>query len=160
MEGEIMKKYFFVLFVCSLLVAGEAAPKSASFWDKMPQADLLGKKIEYNKKVYLIDVWATWCPPCRYTIPELVSLQSAYADKKFTVIGISVDNDVNTVSKYMYSAQINYPLVMDNDLLKNFPPVRGIPTLFLMNKDGKIVKTFVGYTPAKTLASAVEKELK
>jgi thiol-disulfide isomerase/thioredoxin len=127
---------------------------------KMPTSNIYGKPIVYDKQVYLLDVWATWCPPCKMTIPELVALQEEFASKNFTVIGLSVDDSAKTVLDYLKKNPVNYSVAMATpETLKALPPVRGIPTLFVVDK-GVIVKTIVGYTPKETLAEEIRKRIK
>jgi thiol-disulfide isomerase/thioredoxin len=150
-----MRKVFIVLCV---LVGLSVAVDKAPWFSVFPQKDLAGNKIVYDKQAYLIDVWATWCPPCRMTVPVLISIQDELPTKNFTVIGLSVDTDSDkTVLDFIQAEKVNYPVAKANETLKYFPPVRGIPTMFVLDKNGKIKKMFVGYTEKKTLLDAVKK---
>jgi thiol-disulfide isomerase/thioredoxin len=146
------------LLVIALLVASVFAAEKAPWHSVFPQQDLSGNKIVYDKKAYLVDVWATWCPPCRQTIPELIALQQEVSQNAF-VLGLSVDQESpEYVAKFIKQEKVNYPVAMaDNKVMKYFPAVRGIPTMFVLDKNGKIVKTFVGYADKKALAAAIKK---
>jgi thiol-disulfide isomerase/thioredoxin len=93
----------------------------------------------------LIDFWATWCPPCRKGIPDLVELQNQYQGE-FVVIGISLDREtVNDVVPFVKDYKINYPVVYGNEDVSNkFGGIRAIPTSFMIDKDGNIVDKHVG----------------
>ena len=148
-----------LLFVLTLGVtmgAGKAA-LGPQFFTALPQKDFKGNVIHYDKKIYLVDIWASWCPPCRMTIPELNKLQAMYADKPFTVIGLSIDNNPEAVDSFSQVQKFSYPVAwIDKKVLSKFPPVRGIPTMFLLNQKGDILKVFVGYTPAEELKKAID----
>ncbi len=130
-------------------------------FDHFPQRDLDQRVISYDKKLYLVDVWATWCPPCRMTIPELIDIQQKYASANFTVLGFSVDSSgPAVVRKFSKDQQINYPVAMADGALDHLPPVRGIPTMFLIDQDGKIIAQFIGYVDAATLSARIDQFLK
>lgn len=103
---------------------------------------------DYRGKVVLVDVWATWCPPCRMEIPGFIKLYDEYKDKGLVIIGISIDEDgIKAVKPFAEEFKINYPIALadGSDVTKVFGPIRGIPTKFLIDKDGKIVQKMVGY---------------
>ena len=116
----------------------------------------VGKSLEQFKgKVVLLDLWATWCPPCRIEIPGLVKLQDKYCDKGLVVVGISVDpvdprgaGGAAAVGPFMKNAKINYPvwMVEDRQALGEYP-VDAYPTTYLIGRDGKIKNRYVGAQP-------------
>lgn len=128
--------------------------------EHMPSRDISGAPIIYDKDIYLLDVWATWCPPCRRTIPDLINVQKKYASKGVTVIGLSVDTVPDKdLSAFVKKAGINYPIARAGDTLKYLPPVRGIPTMFIVDRNGKILDRYVGYTDMETLSQALDTAL-
>jgi thiol-disulfide isomerase/thioredoxin len=106
---------------------------------------------DWHGKVTLVNFWATWCPPCRAEIPDLVALQDKYRDK-LQVIGISEDEDgPELVRRFAVQYHINYPLVMATpELLKAFSGVYALPTSFIIDRDVRIVQKHVGELPART----------
>ena len=96
-------------------------------------------------KVTLVNFWATWCPPCRAEIPDLVKLQEQYKDQ-LVVIGVSSDEGpTELVSKFAADYKINYPIVMETDQLSAaFPGVFALPTSFLVGPDLKVMSKHVG----------------
>ncbi|MGB8524783.1 MAG: TlpA disulfide reductase family protein, partial [Candidatus Acidiferrales bacterium] len=104
---------------------------------------------EWHGKVVLLNFWATWCPPCREEIPELVELQGRYKDR-LQVVGISMDDpdDVAGVKKFSEREGVNYPIVMaSREILMEYGGVPALPTSFVVNTDGKVVQKHVGLYP-------------
>jgi thiol-disulfide isomerase/thioredoxin len=96
-------------------------------------------------KVVIVNFWATWCPPCRAEIPDLVALQTAYGDR-VQVIGISQDEaGVDVVRRFAAAQHMNYPIVMMTpDLEKAFTGIAALPTSFIVDRSGRIVQRHVG----------------
>ncbi len=119
--------------------------------------DVDGKTIssaDWNGKVVIVNFWATWCPPCRAEIPDLVALQDKYRDR-LVIIGISDDDDPPaTVKKWAMEHKMNYPIVMSTpELRKVFTNVSALPTSFIVNRESRIVMRHVGMlTPSTTEA--------
>ncbi len=111
-------------------------------------ADLNGNTIStvaLKGKVIIVNFWATWCPPCREEIPELIDLQDKYKDK-LQIIGVSMDEDASPaeVNAFAQKAGINYPVVMGKDIAQEYGGVPALPTSFVVNKDGGVVQKHVG----------------
>jgi thiol-disulfide isomerase/thioredoxin len=86
---------------------------------------------EWHGKVVLLNFWATWCPPCREEIPELIDLESRYKDR-LQVIGISMDDpdDVAGVKRFTEREGVNYPIVMaSRELLMEYGGVPALPKI-------------------------------
>ena len=120
--------------------------------------DLSGKSVslrESKGNVVLLDFWATWCPPCLMSIPELVDLQKKYKDKGLVIIGISVDDPRQTSNGDLLAFKerlgINYRIVRaDAKVMTDyFSDAEGmaIPTMFIIGRDGKIIEKKVGFMP-------------
>lgn len=100
---------------------------------------------DWHGKVVLLNFWATWCPPCREEIPEMVDLANRYKDR-LQVIGISMDDgppeEVRAFAKHM---GINYPIVMwSREMVREYGGVPGLPTSFVINPEGRVVQKHVG----------------
>ncbi|MBI1976701.1 MAG: TlpA family protein disulfide reductase [Candidatus Omnitrophica bacterium] len=106
---------------------------------------------ELQGKVALIDFWATWCPPCQEEVPGFVDLYNRYQDKGLVIVGISVDEGgVEQVKEFMKEYSVNYPIVMaDDEVIRAFGGIRGLPTTFLVDAQGRIVKRYVGFHSMK-----------
>lgn len=102
-------------------------------------------------KVTLVNFWATWCPPCRAEIPDLIALQNKYGSH-LQIIGISEDVGApDLVRRFVAEHGINYPVAMATpELQRAFPGVTGLPTSFILDRDAQIVQKHVGLLSATT----------
>ncbi len=112
----------------------------------------------FKGKVILVTFFATWCPPCRQEIPNLIQLYKEYAPKGFTVIGLSVDEGgASVVAKLVEHEKIDYPVLMaDRATARSFGGIAGIPTSFLVNRKGHVVKKYPGFVPHSLLVRDIE----
>src|SRR3954467_10786230 len=106
--------------------------------------DLDGREIStasLRGKVVLLNFWATWCPPCRAEIPDLIALQEKYRDR-LQVIGISEDEtSPESVRAFAEEHKMNYPIVMTTPALqKMFPGISALPTSFILDKESRVVQ--------------------
>jgi cytochrome c biogenesis protein CcmG, thiol:disulfide interchange protein DsbE len=111
--------------------------------------DLSFDKLQ-GEKLTIIDFWATWCQPCRTSIPKINALYNEYKDKGVTVVGISIDTPRNRakVGPLAKAMGIEYPVLIDEDqqVSSDFN-VSSIPVLFFIDAKNEIVYTHQGYTP-------------
>jgi cytochrome c biogenesis protein CcmG, thiol:disulfide interchange protein DsbE len=125
--------------------------------------DLSGRKLtlaDYRGKVVLLNFWATWCGPCRVEIPGFVDLQSKYRDQGLVVIGVSMDDDPAPVREFYERYRMNYPVAMGDDgLAERFGGILGLPTTFLIQRDGHIYAKLMGAEDAGTFEEAITKLL-
>ena len=100
---------------------------------------------DWKGKVVILNFWATWCPPCREEIPELVRLQQKYKDK-LLIVGASEDEDgPKKVEQFMQQHGMNYPVVMaTKELIDNYCGVPALPTSFIIDSQGRIVMKHTG----------------
>ena len=115
--------------------------------------DLDGKTITsaaLRGKVVLVNFWATWCPPCRQEIPDLIALQAKYRDD-LVVLGISEDEGPpDDVRAFVAEHKINYFVALTTpELAKVFRGVAALPTTFVIDRDGNIVQRHVGLLNAR-----------
>lgn len=108
-------------------------------------------------KVVLVNFFATWCPPCRKEVPELVELYKLYKDKNVEIIGISIDeNGSEAVAPFAEKTNINYSLYLTTPDLNNLYKVDAVPTTFLFDKKGKLIQTITGYVEGKELSRMID----
>lgn len=100
---------------------------------------------ELRGKVVLINFWATWCPPCRDEIPDLIALQAKYRDQ-LQIIGVSQDSGSATAVKaFAAAAGMNYPIVTSTPEIELlFPGVHALPTSFIVDREQRLVQKHVG----------------
>lgn len=120
-----------------------------------------GKRVsssEFSGKVLLVSFFATWCPPCVEEVPVLIELQKRLGSAGFSVIALSVDRQgPEPVASFVKEHGINYPVLMaDSKATMDFGGVYGIPTAFLVNRSGNVVKRYTGYVDP----SILEKDIK
>ena len=110
--------------------------------------DLDGKLIStasLRGKVVLVNFWATWCPPCREEIPDLIALQAKYKDQ-LQIIGVAQDSgSPEEVRKFAAAHGMNYPSVLSSpEIEKLFPGVYALPTTFILDRDGRLAQKHIG----------------
>lgn len=129
--------------------------------------DLKGNKIDlvsFKGKVILIEFWATWCGPCREEIPHLTELYSKYRNDGLVVMGISLDRkEPQEVQSFLEKLGVEYINLVGNDeIFENYSrlaglgTIRGIPATFLIDREGRICKSFMGLTKKQILEEAVQ----
>jgi thiol-disulfide isomerase/thioredoxin len=96
-------------------------------------------------KVVIVNFWATWCPPCREEIPDLIALQAKYKDQ-LQVIGVSQDEaPPSMVAQFAAEHHMNYPIVMDTPAFEQvFTNIHALPTSFIVDREGRIAQRHVG----------------
>lgn len=127
--------------------ATPATDTDSAVGSNMPayKAELLdGKSFDVAAErgnVVFLNLWATWCGPCRYEIPELQKLHTDYASKGFKVVGVSLDDSgKETVQQFVTEHSMTYPVALDPDgKLANIFQTTVIPTSVLIDRNGKIV---------------------
>jgi len=119
---------------------------------------------DFKGKVVVLNLWATWCGPCRVEIPHLIEISNEFKDRGVEVMGLTTEDKVDTdeaVKDFVKSFEINYKIGYANQeissvVLNNHP---SIPQSIIIGKDGKLYKHFIGFNPRLTppmLRSAVE----
>jgi peroxiredoxin/YHS domain-containing protein len=127
--------------------------------------DLAGKTVEledYRGQVVLVDFWATWCVPCRKTMPELQRVHERYRPRGFTVLGVSIDEEgAKRVKPYLKGRKLTYPMLLD---LSDHPAweafrVKAVPAAFLLDREGRIVRRWLGAVDVAEIEAEVERLL-
>jgi peroxiredoxin len=164
MKGKLMSKS---RFACAILIStvvtslagmsgcNQEEPAPAGYlsdWYGKPApdftvTDIEGKTFtlsEQRGKEVMVVFWATWCPPCRAEIPELVKLRAGTPESELAIIGISLLSARETTEKVKafvsQNDDINYTIasVSESDLPVPFNSIRALPSAFFISKDGKI----------------------
>jgi len=117
-------------------------------------------------KVVVMDIWATWCPPCRLEIPYLIDLQDKFKEKPVAILGVSLDKSKSDVTAFAKQQKINYTIALDPgaDKLASLYKVGGIPTTYIIDKHGVIRYVHSGFPRDKAEQKAeiakMEKEIR
>jgi thiol-disulfide isomerase/thioredoxin len=159
--GLVMGLYLVNRYWIAPAVTGQV--KNASehpFAPVFSLSDLSGRPLslsDYKGKVVVLDFWATWCEPCRIEIPGFVEMQNRYGSQGLAMIGISMDDGPGPVVEFYRQFKMNYPVALGNERLGElYGGIFGLPTTFLIGRDGRIYAKHVGATdPAR-----IEEEVK
>ena len=151
-----LRPFFFVcLMVFSLCSGTFGSAFGAQAAPDFSLPDLSGNKVtlqQYRGNVVILDFWAIWCVPCLKSIPQMVQIQEKYKDKGLVVLGISLDDprklDDLSLLEFKKRRKINYRILRGTEQVTDqyFRGTRlEIPTLFIIDQDGKIVERHKGF---------------
>lgn len=117
---------------------------------------------EQKGKVVLMNIWATWCPPCRDETPDLVDLYEKYKDQGYVTLGVSIDEQGESVVRpFMEEFNVTYPMYIDTDgsVLGKYGPTMGIPTTYIIGRKGNLRYFAVGALTKKELEPRIKELL-
>lgn len=142
------------------LLMQHASETSAREIDQYALKDLTGKThrlADHRGKWVLVNYWATWCPPCLEEIPYLVNLHDQYKESRLVVIGIAFDyKSPQEVTQFVDDMLISYPIVLGTpEIAKQFGASSILPTSFVFNPEGKLVKTRHGIVSRQEIESLI-----
>jgi peroxiredoxin len=120
-----------------------------------------GKEVglqDLKGKFVLLDFWATWCAPCRHDLPVIEKLHQEFHRKGLAVIGIDAGEDSDTISQFLQTSKLNYPILLtaDSGVLHSYS-VTAFPTVVVIDADGKIIFYHVGAGAEKALRETLAK---
>jgi len=144
-----------VLALCLLMLAilscsGGGKMKEGNLAPDFELTSLDGTSVtlsQFRGKVVILDFWATWCQPCKLELPHFSELQRELGAQGLQIIGISLDQGGRSeVASFVRESKIPYIIVMGNGkVMRDFGGIRGIPTTFVIDKQGSIYRKYVGY---------------
>lgn len=111
-------------------------------------------------KVVVLDIWATWCPPCRAEIPFIIKMNNKFGDKDVMIVGVAIDQDKSDVSSFVKKQKVDYTIGLDPNaaVVGDRYKVRGIPVTYIIDKKGIVRYVHSGFGGASDMA-AMEKEI-
>lgn len=146
--------------------AKEQLAKGESFAFDFDLVDINGKplkKSDFAGRVCVVDIWGTWCPPCRQEIPSFVKLHDKYSQYGFQMVGLnqergpSEEANIKTVKEFVANNSVNYPCAMiSEEVLAQLPEFQGFPTTLFIDHKGKVRMKSVGFHEYGFMAAAVE----
>ena len=137
--------FLFLLF-CSSSFATQPGVSAPECKAKIMTNDQDLSLEQYKNKVLLIDFWATWCPPCKQSMPFLNALRNELKDKGFEIIAISVDEKPNDAKVFLERYPVNYVMAYDpeGDCPSKYG-VKAMPSSYFIDRDGKIRYEHLGF---------------
>ncbi len=121
-------------------LVGQPAP---NFTLKTIEGEELSLK-DFKGKVVLINFWATWCPPCKEELPFFEKIYKKYKDKGFVILAVNTDPENLQNFLEDFGTKFTFPILIGDNKILDLYPVRGLPTSFLINREGRIVKVRLG----------------
>lgn len=146
-------RWFFalvVLFFGQIALAQDAKDQAPDF--DLPSLDSKQANIKlsnsHGKLIYL-DFWASWCGPCKQSFPWMNAMQEKYQSQGLEIIAVNLDGNSDDAKKFLASNQAKFIVALDNKGLtpRNYH-VKGMPTSFLIGRDGKILMQHMGFNEA------------
>lgn len=152
-----------VAIVLSVSVASHAANNSPT--KNFTVHDTAGKKhtlVHYKGKWVIVNYWATWCPPCLEEVPDLVALYDSRKNKDVMILGIVFDyQNVKEVDEYVDDMLMSYPIVLgDDEVIRQIGSADALPTTFIYNPRGELVKTKRGLVTKQYLEAIMAGDTK
>jgi len=111
--------------------------------------DINGKEVslsDHRGKVVLVNVWATWCPPCRQEMPSMQSLYEKFKDENFKILAVSIDSEGRAaVAPFMLKMNLTFPALLDpGETIRPLYGITGVPESFIIDKQGILVEKIIG----------------
>jgi thiol-disulfide isomerase/thioredoxin len=112
-------------------------------------------------KAVLVNLWATWCEPCKVELPWLVELQKKYGDQGFVILGVTSKDEASdeTILAFAHKMKMNYPILRGNSKIDDLYPSQGLPLSVYIDRSGKVVRRVVGLADESVAEDAVKKAL-
>lgn len=146
------------------LPAGAAIPRSNHYLIGQDAPEIVMARLDNGEKqslsalkgqTVMLNFWATWCPPCRYEMPFLMSVYERYKDKGLEILAIDAGEKVppdqvkDRVTKYVEGMQLPFPVLLDDNTyeVQRLYAVTGLPATFIINAEGKVVNHHGGMFP-------------
>jgi thiol-disulfide isomerase/thioredoxin len=119
------------------------------------------KLSELKGKAVVVNFWATWCEPCKIEMPWLIDLQKKYGPEGLQIVGIAMDeSDESTIVSFSHKMGVNYPVVVGTEKVADlYGGIDGMPTLFFVDRAGKIVNHELGLRSMDVIESNIKKSL-
>ena len=136
-----------VVLTCGSWVHAEGQISAPEFTLKTLDEERQISLNDYRGKVIYLDFWASWCGPCRKSLPMLNELRNELKDRGFEVLALNVDETREEGLRFLKEYPVDYPTLFDNEGTAATYQLRGMPTAFLIDHNGKLQNQHVGFNP-------------
>lgn len=152
----LQRSQFYPMWLAGLFLALMASWAQAADFKVTDTTGKTHSLSGYKGKWVLVNYWATWCPPCLEEIPDLIALHENKKNK-LVVIGVALDyRNAKQVTDFAEGLLVTYPIVLGNPQVVNqIGPMRGLPTTYLYNPEGKMVAQQVGAITREAVESYI-----
>jgi thiol-disulfide isomerase/thioredoxin len=136
----------FAILLSAIATSASAAETAPEF--SLPAVNAEGnvKLSDFKGRVVYLDFWATWCPPCLKSFPWMNTLQDRYKEQGLSVVAVGVDRKRELIEEFLKQTQPTFTVVQDDkgEVAKAYK-LRGMPTSYLIDREGNIVLTHMGF---------------
>jgi thiol-disulfide isomerase/thioredoxin len=145
-----MKLYKIIIILFSVILSVSAVFAQNQKAPNFSLKDLDGKTVQlsdYKGKVVFIDFWAVWCPPCKASIPSVISLHNKFLNNKsIVVLSVNLGDSKSKIEEFVKKEGMNYPVLLDDKGIaaKDYQ-ISSIPTFIIVDQNGNIAKRYIGY---------------
>lgn len=149
-RGRFLPGLFLLLIVGTFLLPAplHAIPRVGQQAPNFKVVTTSGQTVSlenYRDRVLIVDFFATWCVPCRESVPHLVELNRKFGKQGLQVLGLSADEDGEQLVKAFAAANhVNYPLAMSSEAIQTDYGIRSVPVMFVIDKKGRIAEMYRG----------------
>lgn len=143
------KGILLALFLLVIPVAAFAIPQKGQPAPPFKVTTTSGQQLtlaSYKGNVLILDFFASWCQPCKRSIPHMIDLNRKYGKQGLQILGLSLDEDKDDLVDFITPMKFNYPAALANEDLQIEYGLRSIPTFFIIDKKGIIVEKYMGLT--------------
>ncbi len=143
------------------LIAAKELVAAENFKTKLLNGETF-ELLDQRGKVVILNIWATWCPPCVEEMPDLVDIHEKYQEEGLVILGVSIDKQgKSVVVPFVKKYNVTYPVTIDDGtIMSKYGPIIGIPTTYIIDKEGNLRYFATGAITKKELAPRVEKLLR
>jgi thiol-disulfide isomerase/thioredoxin len=165
MKKALALSFALILLGCTANTGKAGSPTPSSQKSMAPEFELENvaggtlKSADLKGKVTVVDFWATWCEPCISEIPNYNAIRQSYVDKGVEILGVTVESGpLKDIKPKVAELQMKYPVVVGTDkVIDGFGGLIGFPTTFIVDKDWRVYKKYLGMTRNKK--EMIEKDL-
>lgn len=140
---------FFSISIALNSYSAEKGSRAISIPLKLLENSKAGKTVgvnTYQGKLIYVDFWASWCGPCRKSLPILNEIRAQYSNQGFEVVAVNVDEKLEDALKFLEKYPVDYPILLDpKGSMPKAYNIKGMPTAFLVDETGKIIYKHTGF---------------